>query len=293
MRLLITGASGNLGRPLSSLAASRWSTTSTYFTNPAVGGGHAVQLDLRQNEAVLTLVHNVKPDVIIHAAASDRSADMVETNAASVRNISQAARSAKCRLLALSTDMVYDGTKPPYSEDDLPTPTHPYGKVKAENEQYLLSAGGDCLIVRTSLIYDLAPENRQIAWMQRLIASGQQVPLFTDEVRQPIWAWNLAEILLELAESDITGILNIAGPQPMNRWEYGCALLQALGHDPVHVAQPVQAAELAPLRPRNCTLRLDRAHAVLHTPLIAIEQALERAAKGQFPGQPTSMTTKR
>ncbi len=292
-RLLITGASGDLGRPLSALAAQRWETTGTYFSRAYIGGGNAVRLDLRDRSAVLALVRELRPAVIIHAAASDRSEDMVTTNLAAARHLAEAAQTVGCRLIALSTDMVFDGRNPPYREEDPPTPLSPYGEVKAANEQMFQALGGDCLVVRTSLIYDLTPENRQVRWMQEAIASGQRVTLFTDEIRQPIWAWNLAEILLELAESEQRGLLNVAGPQAMSRWEYGCALLRALGYSPDEVAVAVRAADVAPQRPRDLTLCLDRARAILKTPLLPLDEALRLAQGGYSSGHRTSTTTKR
>ncbi len=277
VRLLITGASGDLGRPLSALASHGWDTVGTYYRNPLVGGGQAVRVDLREREAVLRLIRAVEPEVIIHAAASDSSEDTVNTNRLAARHIAEAASSIGCRLIALSTDMVFDGTRAPYAEDAPPTPVGPYAQVKADNEAMLLAAHRNCLIVRTSLIYDLTPLNKQVAWMERAIAAGQPVALFEDEVRQPIWAWNLAEALLELAQGSARGILHVAGPEPVSRWELGCALLEALGYDPRLVARRARAAEIAPSRPRTLILKLDRARAILHTPLLPLHEALRRA----------------
>lgn len=276
-RLLITGASGDLGRPLSALAARGWDTVGTYYRNPLVGGGQAAWLDLREREGVLRLVRAVRPDAIIHAATSDSSKDMANTNRLAACHIAEAASSVGCRLIALSTDMVFDGTRAPYAEDAPPTPVGPYAQVKADNETRLLAAHHNCLIVRTSLIYDLTPLNKQVAWMERAIAAGQPVALFEDEMRQPIWAWNLAEALLELAQGSATGILHVAGPEPISRWELGRALLKALGYDPCLVAHRARAAEIAPDRPRTLILKLDRAHTILRTPLLPLHEALRWA----------------
>jgi dTDP-4-dehydrorhamnose reductase len=281
MRLLITGGSGDLGRPLSALAAQGWDTTVTYYRNPQIGGGAPVQLDLRDRDATLALVRETAPAVIIHTATSDRSEDMAAANRAAAQNILDAARAVGARLLAMSTDMVFDGTMSPYDEYAPPAPKSPYGRVKAQNEE-LFQAYPHSLIVRTSLIYDFDSSNRQITWMQDKIERGEPVGLFVDEVRQPIWVWNMAEALLELARSDRTGILNVAGPVPLDRWRYGIALLRALGYDPAQVAVPVRAAEVAPGRPPNCTLKLDRAREALATPLLDMSSALEayQARKG-------------
>lgn len=278
-KLLITGGSGNLGRPLSDLSARRWPTTSTYFHNSDVGGGTPIQLDMRDAAAVHDLVKSVQPDIVIHAATSDRSEDMAHTIRSAARHIGEAAKAVQARLIALSTDVIFDGTQAPYEEDSPPTPVHPYGKAKADADRILLDTHGNCLLVRTSLIYDLHPKNEQIRWMRSAIKEGKTISLFEDEIRQPIWSWNLAQVLIELAERDITGILNVAGPEKLSRWTFGSALIKAMGYNPDEVARPTRAAEIAPKRPRNCTLVLDKALSLLKTPLIPISEALGNATK--------------
>jgi dTDP-4-dehydrorhamnose reductase len=248
-------------------------------------------VDLRNRDATLRLVEAVRPGIIIHAAGSDRSEDMVNTNRLTAHSVVEAAARCGCRLIALSTDLVFDGRNPPYDDYDPPNPLNPYGAIKAENESYFLARWERCLVVRTSPIYDLTDQNRQISWMRATIAAQGSVALFTDEVRQPIWAWNLASVLLELAGLDVTGILNVAGPQPLNRYEYGTALLRALGYNVEMVARTATAAEIAPHRPRDCTLRLDRVRALIQNPLIPLNDALELARRDQFPGQARSTTT--
>ncbi len=288
-RLLVTGASGELGRWVSRLGAARWQTTGTFFSRADTGGGEALQLDLRDRDATTALITRVRPDVIIHAAASDRSTEMVATNALAAQNVAHAARETDARLIALSTDMIYDGRNPPYREDDPPTPLSDYGRVKADNEQWLLATAGSVLVVRTSLIYDLDPACRQISWMESAIREGRRVTLFIDEVRQPIWARNLAEALLELANGEATGLVNVAGPEPLSRWDYGCRLLRALGYDPARVAEAVRAEEVAPGRPRDLTLALDKARALLRMPLLSLDEVLS----DQLDDHPASTTTSR
>ena len=89
----------------------------------------------------------------------------------------------------------------------------------------------EALIVRPSLIYGFDPIDKQTAWLVDGIkkANGE---VFVDEYRCPIWVDNLAQALLEVAESKLSGILNVAGPQRLNRWEYGLKLLNHLKIDP-------------------------------------------------------------
>jgi dTDP-4-dehydrorhamnose reductase len=110
--------------------------------------------------------------------------------------------------------------------------------------------------------------------MLRVMAEGRRVPLYVDEIRQPIWVTDLATAILELAEGDLTGILNVAGPQSLSRWEYGTALLAALGVDASQAAVLVRAAEVAPDRPRDCTLDLTKANRTLVTRIRPMKKAL-------------------
>ncbi|GAB4468515.1 MAG: SDR family oxidoreductase [Anaerolineae bacterium] len=272
--MLITGASGVVGFRLAELASQRNDTTATYYHNRVVGGGEAVQLDLRDRDAVLRLVVDRQPDVIIHAAASDRTRPMAETNRLAARHILEAAQQIGCRVITFSSDMVFDGTRPPYDEYTPPAPISEYGQVKAEIEQ-LFTTGKNALVIRTSLIYDFRPGSYQLAWMLDHIRAGKQVPLFVDEIRMPMWALNLAEAVLELADTSVTGILNVAGPQSISRWELGARLLEAAGYSAEKHARPVSIHDGGVRRPANLTLRLDRACAALKTtPLLSLDEAL-------------------
>jgi dTDP-4-dehydrorhamnose reductase len=127
-RILITGGSGDLGRPLSALAARNHEVASTFFSNPKIGGGRGHQVDLVDRDATLRMVRDFRPDAIIHTAMSDRSTadDLIKA----ANNLIEAAESVDARLVVMSTDMVFDGKKPPYAESDPPTPVSEYGRAK-------------------------------------------------------------------------------------------------------------------------------------------------------------------
>lgn len=277
--LFITGASGDVGRVLSALAARRMPVVGTFHRNPTIGGGRPIRLDLRDAAATLDVMREVRPRAIVHCATSDRSDDMIRTIREAARNIVDAARAVGARLVALSTDMVFDGTAAPYGEEAPPAPVSEYGQVKAENDALFLSALDDCLVVRTSLIYDFTPENWQCGWMLRRITAEEKVGLFVDEMRSAVCVKTLAGALLELVDKPTTGLLNVAGPEPISRWALGSTLLEALGYDPEIVATPVQAATVVPSRPRDLTLLVSRATALLDTPLLSLHEARRQASR--------------
>jgi dTDP-4-dehydrorhamnose reductase len=270
-RILITGASGDLGRPLSGLAAQREEVISVFLTNPNVGGGLPVQADLTEYEDVQALATRFQPTAIIHAAVSDRNQISVITTAA--HNLVKASQSVGARLIALSTDMIFDGTQPPYSENADASPLSAYGRAKAESEAVISQGLENHVIVRTSLIYEFHARNRQVSWMLDRYSSGLSIPLFVDEMRSPIHACNLAEALIELASNDFTGTLNIAGPEALSRFDYGMQLLEAVEPKAQSRVEKTLAAEVAPQRPRDLTLDVTLAQACLNTSLLTIRES--------------------
>lgn len=270
-KILITGASGDLGRPLSALAARQSKVVGTYLTHPRTGGGQAARIDLTDRDALYRLVELTQPDAIIHTALSDRGP--VSDIPIVARNLVDAVENIAARLVVLSTDMIFDGTVPPYSENSVPSPLSDYGHAKADSEMVFREGLVNCVIVRTSLIYDFVADNRQVSWMLERISAGESIPLFVDEIRSPIYVWNLAEALLELSTDGFTGTLNIAGPEAVSRYTYGMYLLASLGYSSEKFARKVQASEIAPHRPRNLTLDITLAQSLLKTPLVGLADA--------------------
>lgn len=272
-RLLITGASGDLGAPLVRAAARAWKVTALCLAHPErVPAGRVVQADLRDPDAAWRVIDETRPAVVVHAAVSERSGDVRSIERAA-ESVAAAAARAGCRLIFISTDMIFDGLNPPYAEDAPPSPISAYGRAKASAEAIVRARVRNCAIVRTSLIYDFTPANRQLSWMLEKIASDAPIPLFADEIRQPIWAHNLAEALLELATLPYVGALHIAGPERLSRWDYGRALLSAMGLLDRARVQRVLAAEVAPGRPPDLSLDLSRARSLLKTRLLSIDEA--------------------
>lgn len=281
-RLFITGASGTLGGPLSILAErAGWEVHAGCLTRPErVRAGRPHRFDLRNERELARVLAGVRPDAIIHAAVTERSGPGYEDAIRqAARHIGRAAAEAGIRLVALSTDLVFDGTEQIYTEDSPPRPSpgSRYGHAKADAEAELLALCPAALVVRTSLIYDFDPANAQVAWMLRTLERGETLHLYADQVRCPIWVWNLAAALLELVETDACGLLHVVGPAPVSRYMLGMALLTALGIDP---APHVRIAASPPSQPRRLVLSTERARALLRTPLLSLAEARVQAAQG-------------
>jgi dTDP-4-dehydrorhamnose reductase len=273
LRLLVVGGSGELGQQVV-LGANEWDVHATYFTRPGRASNAAWhRLDVADHQAVHHLIAQLRPDAVIHTAVSDRDRAKLSSDAdfhAAVvdggRVVAEAAAGVSARCIVLSTDLVFDGKQGNYSEKDPPNPIMLYGQAKVDMEGTLLAMEADLVVVRTSLILTLEPMGRHLTWIVDALRRGQQLDLFTDELRCPIWSDELAAALLELAVLDHRGLLHIAGPEVTHRYALGMALASYFALD-TSLVTPALSAESGLNRPLDCTLNCGRAHAILKTPI--------------------------
>lgn len=237
MTLLVTGATGYLGREL--------------MRSADAAGVSSADADIRDPDAVEALFARLRPTAVINTAY--RQDDRSVTFDGAV-NVARAAAGA--RLVHVSTDVVFDGEKgAPYVEEDAPTPLTAYGRAKADAERAVLAAHPEALVVRTSLLYggsEPGPQER--------LAADPEASFFTDEFRCPIQVGDLAAALLELVAGDRAGVLHVAGADRLSRAEFA----ELLAGAPVRTAS---IAESGLVRPRDCSLAIDRARTLLRTDL--------------------------
>jgi dTDP-4-dehydrorhamnose reductase len=294
LRLLVLGGRGELGQQVI-LAAGGWDVHATYFTRPSpVSQVIWHRLDVTDRNVVQRLMAQLRPDAVIHAAVSDRDrgkfpsdADFFAAIVDGGRYVAESAAEVGARCVVLSTDLVFDGEKGDYTEQDAPHPIMPYGQAKADMERALLALETDVVVVRTSLILTLQPIGRHVAWIVDGLRQGERRDLFTDELRCPIWSDELAAAVLELASIDYRGLLHVAGPEVTHRYALGMALAHHFGLDTSPIA-PALSAESGLNRPLDCSLNCSRAYALLKTPIHGISDRIDRSAaetssKGYLP----------
>jgi dTDP-4-dehydrorhamnose reductase len=238
---------------------------------------NAHHLELRDPESVTRVMDKVQPEIILHTAALNNigtGEEMYETNAKGSGYLAREAAKHNSRLIHLSSDVIFDGTRGKYTEDDPPNPITPYAVSKAEAEKNVSASGANAVVVRTSLIYGFRPLDPRT----RAVVRGEMPRLFTDEIRCPVWVDNLSEALIELAENDYRGILNVAGTQALSRYDFGIKLVTAMNADPTHLI-PTASGEGPSVRPLNCTLDVSRAQRLLNTRLLGVDQVIEKIGK--------------
>lgn len=270
--LLVFGAGGWLGRVFVEAAESR-----------LIGAPGSRVVDVADERAVLRCVEALRPRCIVNLAAVNPGQGsrerMDSVNHDGARFVARAAERIGARLLHISSDVVLDGRDAPYADDAPPQPLSDYGRSKAAGETAVSRTLEDHLLVRTSLIYDTETIDRGTAGFASRLAHGESCGLFTDELRCPLPRRRLAAALLELTELQVRGLLNVAAPAPISRYDFGMALLRRFGVAGLERVEPTLSAELPTPRPLDLTLDVSRARALLRTPLLSVEDELARAGR--------------
>ena len=269
MRVLVTGASGQLGSYLlrelvgSSHEVVAWSGART----GALQGVTLQSVDLTASDCVSAAFTAARPDVVIHAGAMASVAECLRdpprarlVNVQGTALLATLSEQTRTRLIFVSTDLVFDGEKAPYSESDIPAPLSVYGRTKAEAE-LAVTAARMGLVVRMSLLYGISVCGRPSFFDQQISALRERrsMTLFDDEWRTPLFLDTAAQALAALAQSECVGLLHVGGPERMSRFEMGQRTARALGLDPsVLVAARRSEARFTEPRPRDVSLDSSR-----------------------------------
>lgn len=241
MRVLITGAAGQVGRELVEV-----------FADHEVIAADRNLLDVTSRDSVHQVVTTIEPDAIVHAAAWT-AVDACEAdpdraylvNALGPRFVAEAARAVGAHLCHISTDYVFDGTKTtPYVEWDEPNPQSVYGRSKLAGEREL---GADATVVRTSWVCG-RHGNNMVKTILRLAGEHERLSFVDDQIGHPTFADDLARAVRRLVVERRAGIFHVTNQGSCSWYEFARAVLTASGADPARVG-PIATADLVPARP--------------------------------------------
>lgn len=293
-RALVIGASGQVGEALvSALTARGHAVTGTFATVPVDG---LTPLDLRDHEAVESLVRAVAPDWIFCPAGAtrvdwceDRPNAAFELNVTGPLTAARAGRALGAGFVYYSSEYVFDGVRGPYGEDDPPRPLSVYGKTKLQAEQAVLSEIPRALVIRTTVVY--GPERQRKNFVYQLLQrcrSGARMRVPVDQLSSPTYNEDLAAASVELAERGAGGLFHIAGADVLSRYAFARLACQVFGVDAAGV-EPVPTASLGQRAPRPLQggLRIEKAQRLLgatrfrpaEAGLRAMRAALERTGE--------------
>lgn len=257
MRILITGAQGQLGHAL----------------QQALSGKDLIlkdlpEFDLTQSDSESQIV-SARPTVILHVGAytnvdgAEREPDRaMAVNAQGTTFVARAAATLNARLIYLSTDYVFDGMQTtPYREEDVPHPVNVYGQSKRAGEIAALTGCPNTLVVRTAWLYGQAGSNF-VKTIMRLASEKSSFDVVGDQRGCPTNADDLAQALLDLATSDLRGICHVTNTGDCTWHEFAKAIVSLMDlSTPVRSITTAQAGRLAK-RPPYSVLAQGRLGAV-------------------------------
>lgn len=259
MKILITGANGQLGTELRHLLDSRGETYR------ATDSG---ELDITDADAVTKYVADYQPDVIYHCAAYtavDKAEDEGKAidqsvNVDGTRNLAQAAAANDATIIYISTDYVFDGdSKQIYTVDDQPAPRNEYGRTKFEGEQAIQEFAKKYYIIRTSWVFGEYGHNF-VYTMLKLAETHDQLTVVDDQYGRPSWTKTLAEFMTFAVDQKLDyGIYHLSNDNSCNWYEFASAILKDKAVD----VKPVTSAEYPQKawRPRHSILDLSKTKA--------------------------------
>ena len=221
--ILVVGANGMLGRDMMALLGDR-------------GRGVDIDgIDITSLESTERVLMAVRPSVVVNCAAytdvdgcESNMETAMQVNGEGVAHLAMATRTIGARLVQVSTDYVFDGSKgTPYQEDDAPHPLNVYGESKLAGEMNAVF-NPDHLIVRTQWLYGLHGKNF-VETMLRLGSERDELSVVDDQIGSPTWTVDLARAILALIETGCQGVYHVANEGYCSWNEFAQAIFQDAG----------------------------------------------------------------
>ena len=243
MRILITGAQGQLGHALQQV-----------LSGEDLILKDLPEFDLTQSDTESQIVA-ARPSVILHAGAftnvdgAEREPDhALAVNAQGTTFVARAAASLNARLIYVSTDYVFDGTKSiPYCEEDVPHPINVYGQSKRAGEIAALTACPNTLVVRTAWLYGHA-RNNFVKTIMRLAREKPLLEVVGDQRGCPTNADDLALALKDLLTNDLRGVCHVTNTGDCTWHEFAEAIVSLM--DLSTLVRPITTAQAGRLARR-------------------------------------------
>ncbi len=271
MRILITGASGMLGRALAARLAN----------------GHSLLLwgrqeaDLTDEGAVRDAARGIEFDAVVHAAAAtdvdgcERDEEgALRVNRDGVRHMAALALERGAQLVTIGTDYVFDGTKTsPYEETDPTAPINAYGRTKLAGEVAALESGARALVVRTSWLFGPGGRNF-VDTIAGKLERGDALQVVNDQRGSPTYTRDLAHGIARLLGRGATGIVHVTNRGEASWYEFAVAIGRFLGATAPIEPIPSSRMPRPAARPAYSVLSGTRYEALAGKPLPAWEEAL-------------------
>jgi len=236
-KLLVTGASGFLGWNVASIARSDWKVFGIYNRHQTkIEDVSMTRLDLSEYDDLKRLFNDIRPDAVIHTAAvsNPNYCEMHPSESRKINVNASLAIAGLCSMISIplvftSTDLVFDGSSPPYSETSMVNPVNVYSEHKVVAEEMIKDVYPEATICRMPLMFGYSGSINQGFTSQMITAlkKGEKLNLFSDEYRTPVDAQSASKGLL-LFLSKGKGVIHLGGQARISRYEMGLLTAELL-----------------------------------------------------------------
>ena len=239
----MVGAKGMLGRDLMEILRSS-------VLGDEVIGWDIEEIDIQKGDETVTKIEKLRPDIVVHIAAytdvdgcESNQEKAFGVNAEGTKSVAIAASRCHAKIVYLSTDYVFDGSKrEPYLENDAPRPLNVYGQSKFMGEQYVQTLVEDFLIVRTQWLYGPFGKNF-VSSILRLAREKSELSIVDDQTGSPTYTADLARAISVLIQFGARGVFHVANSGLCTWYTFGQTILKLSGVNRVKVI-PISSREL-------------------------------------------------
>lgn len=301
-RVLITGATGLLGVAIQQSAPSDIQVFSIYYPErslPVPLPFPVLAANVTDRMQMQSVFEWAKPDVVIHTAAIG-SVDFAERNRELTRKVNvggadvvaELCQIFKARLIYISSNAVFDGRNPFYSESSPVNPINYYGKLKVEAENVVRESSITWTIVRPILMYGWpyhGERDNPVVWWVRSLEDGNPIKVVDNVFSKPLPAWSCAEAIWAIAKQNRSDIYHIAGRDHISLYQFALLTAEIFGLDDSLIT-PVPDSyfpEIVP-RPQDTSFNTTKMETELGVKPVGVKEGLARmkaertAKRGSF-----------
>ena len=263
-RLAISGGAGLLAVNWAIQMRDMWDVhLLLHHRKIAIPGVTCHMVDISTPDTAGHVINRLSPDLVINSVAltdvdqCQRDQELAtQCNVTVAANMALAAKATGSKFVQISTDHLFDGTKPLRSETDQPSPANHYGKTKWQAEKVVAETLAESLIIRTNF-FGWGPSYRPSFsdWILGALENGQPVNMFTDAYYTPVYMPNLIEAVHALFAAGQSGVFNIVGGERLSKYQFGKRLSRVFGCDE-SLIRPTLLSQMSDLVPRPLDMSL-------------------------------------
>lgn len=221
MKVLVTGASGLLGKKLVDRLSKTHEVIGTYRERRI--NDSLFYLDITDTSSIESLVESVRPEAIVHAASlvdvdlCEREPSLARrVNVEGSENVAKAARHIRAKMIYISSDYVFDGKSELYKEDHVKNPVNVYGSTKAEAEDLVMKIVDNSAIIRPTLLF--GEGDSFVSRIREKLLQGCAIKEDNNLVKYPLLVDDVANATKMMLEEDHSGIFHLCGPEATTRY---------------------------------------------------------------------------